>query len=61
MVYRSGGPMAKLKLKSIASVKIEKEVLDYLKEKGLNDDVTTWTPAEMREFAAWVRFMKKDN
>ena len=53
--------MAKLKLKSIASAKIEKEVLDYLKEKGLNDDVTTWTPAEVREFAAWVRFMKKDN
>lgn len=53
--------MAKLKLKSIASAKIEKVVSDYLKEKGLNDDVTTWTPAEMREFAAWVRFMKKDN
>ena len=52
--------MAKLKLKSIASVKIEKEVLDYLKEKGLNDDVTTWTLAEMREFADWV-CSKKDN
>ena len=61
MVYCPGGPIAKLKLKSIASAKIQKEVLDYLKEKGLNDDVTTWTPAEVREFAAWVRFLKKDN
>ena len=49
--------MAKLKVRK-AGTEAE-TVSQYLKEKGLDTDVTTWTPAEVREFAAWVRFLKK--
>lgn len=50
--------MAKRRIKCIASVDSD-QVADYLKEKGLDSDITTWSPAEIREFAAWVRFLKK--
>lgn len=50
--------MTKLKIKLTASLDSD-QVTQYLKEKGLNHDITTWSPAEVREFAAWVRFLKK--